>query len=219
MLHKRTLLFLKELKKNNNREWFSENKYKFEEAKKDVVDFTTLILKKVSTFDTSLSNVDPAKCVMRIYRDVRFSKDKSPYKLNFGIPFSRREKNIQGPGYYLHIQPGESFVGGGYWATPPEHLKMIRQEIDYNTNEFLKIVTSKEFVKTFKTLSDEDKLKTTPKDYAKDHPAIEYLKLKSFVCFTPLSDEELVSDKAVNKIVHACKMLKPLNDFLYRAIE
>lgn len=218
MLQASTFRFLKDLKKNNNREWFADHKQDYEEAKKDVIGLTAAVLKKLVEKDPSLKDVLPEKSVMRIYRDVRFSKNKDPYKLNFGIYFSGKAKGIEGPGYYIHIQPGASFIGGGYWMPNPEHLKLIRQEIDYNANDFHAIIGSKEFKKLFGQLSEEDKLKTTPKDYPKDHPDIELLKLKSFTSFYSLSDTELCSKDAVKKIVQGLVTLRPLVEFLNQSI-
>ncbi len=217
MLQASTLKFLKDLKKNNNREWFNDHKDIYEKAKADVVEFTAAVLTKSSTFDPGLKNLVPAKCIMRIYRDVRFSKNKDPYKLNFGIPFSSKTKGVEGPSYYLHIQPNESFLGGGCWMPQPDKLKLIRQEIDYNSKDFLAIVDNPSFKKMFGKLSEEDKLKTTPKDYDKEHPQIEYLKLKSYLAMKSISDAELLSTKAVDIVVNANKTIKPLIDFLNHA--
>jgi uncharacterized protein (TIGR02453 family) len=219
MIQSSTLKFLKDIKKNNNRDWFAENKPKYEEAKKDVTQFMQKVIDEVAKFEPSVKGMDASKLVMRIYRDVRFSKDKSPYKINFGIPFSAKGGNVDYPGYYMHIQPGESFVGGGSWMPNADNLKMIRQEIDYSSKEFKKIVESASFKKTFGKLSEEDKLKTAPKDYPKDHPEIEYLKLKSFTAFAHFSDEDLTDKNAAKKVVEACKTLQPFIKFLQTAIE
>lgn len=219
MIQASTLKFLKDLKKNNNRDWFMDNKSAYESAKEDVAQFMQKVIDESAKFDTALKGLDASKCIMRIYRDVRFSKDKSPYKLNFGIAFSSRGKGVEGPGYYMHIQPGESFFGGGHWMPNADHLKMIRQEIDYNSKEFKKIVESGSFKKTFGGLSEEDKLKTAPKDYPKDHPEIEYLKLKSFTAFVSFSDAELMEKNAAKKVVDACKAMHPFIIFLQTAIE
>lgn len=219
MLEASTLKFLKELKKNNNREWFADNKHKYDHAKADVVKFVSEILNNISKSIPELQILKPEKCIMRIYRDVRFSKNKEPYKLNFGIYFPIKDKSVHAPGYYLHIQPGESFVGGGFWMPAADALKNIRQEIDYNTDEFLSIISSKPFKKYFDGLSEEDKLQTAPKGYAKDHPHIELLKLKSFTVFHAIGDEEFGDKKITKAISEAIVTMKPFVDFLDRANE
>ncbi len=219
MLSPGTFKFLKELAKHNDRDWFALNKTRYDEARLEVIGFVGEILKKSSAFEPALKELKPEKCVMRIYRDVRFSKNKDPYKRNFGIAFSPHAKGVEGPGYYLHIQPGASFFGAGYWLPQAPHLKMIRQEIDYHADEFRSILQQKSFKKLFGDLSQEDKLKTAPKDYPKDHPEIEWLKLKSFIAASSFSDEKLCSPKATDQVVQAVKAVKPLIDFLQRAIE
>ncbi len=218
MLRKSTFNFLKEVKKNNNRDWFSSHKDLYEQAKSDAVQFLDQILKKSVRFEPLLKGVNAEKCIMRIYRDVRFSKNKDPYKTNFGLPFPGKIAGMEKTGYYLHIEPGASFVGGGYWMPTPEDLKKIRQEIDYNPKEIHKILENKEFRQLFGQLSEEDKLKNAPKEYPKDHPDIELLKLKQFVAFTPLSDKELMNESGVDTVLHAVKTLKPMIDFLARSI-
>lgn len=219
MIHKSTFKFLADLKKNNNREWFAEHKHEYDAAKENVVALVEDVLKYLSKTIPAFKEVNAAKSVMRIYRDVRFSKNKDPYKLNFGIPLSTKTKGVDGPGFYLHIQPGESFIGGGYWMPQAEALKMIRQEIDYNADEFKKIIGSKVFKKYYESLSEEDKLKTAPKDYPKDHPEIELLKLKSFTAFHALTDAELQEKAVTKKIADAIIALQPLISFLESAVE
>lgn len=219
MLEANTLKFLKDLKKNNNREWFAENKHKYDFAKADVVKFVAEILNNISKSIPELQGLKAEKCIMRIYRDVRFSKNKDPYKLNFGIYFPIKDKSVHAPGYYLHIQPGESFVGGGFWMPPAEALKNIRQEIDYNTDEFLSILSAKPFKKYFDGLSEEDKLQIAPKGYPKDHPHIELLKLKSFTVFHAIADEEFQDKKIGKAVSEAIVSMKPFVDFLARANE
>lgn len=219
MINKSTLKFLSDLKKNNNREWFADHKNEYDAAKENVVSLVEEVLKHLSKTIPAFKEVNASKSIMRIYRDVRFSKNKDPYKLNFGIPLSTKAKGVDAPGFYLHIQPGECFVGGGYWMPQADALKMIRQEIDYNAAEFKKIINSKSFKKYFDGLSEEDKLKTAPKDYPKDHPEIEFLKLKSFTVYHSISDAE-IQDKAVaKKIADVIIAMQPFVSFLESAIE
>lgn len=218
MLQKSTLKFLKDLKANNNRDWFMANKQVYEAAHADALQLIDKLIAAAGKFDEGIKGLDPKKCIMRIYRDIRFSKDKTPYKTNFGIWLSAKGKNADYPGYYLHIQPGNSFIAGGYWMPPPDHLKAIRQEIDYNQEEFQGILKERNFKKYFDGIDSEEKLSTTPKGYAKDHPAIEFLKMKSFTVSSFLEDKQLTDQELVDHIAKAWKALMPVNRFLQRAI-
>jgi uncharacterized protein (TIGR02453 family) len=213
------LKFLKAVGKNNNREWFEKNKPTYLKAKENFDDFLEGLHKDLLKFDERLANMNPRKAAFRIYRDVRFSKDKRPYKTNMGAGFSEHGKMEQEPGYYLHIEPGKSFVAGGLYMPTPENLAKIRQEIDYNAEKVLKILKEKKFKKLFpKGLDAWDKLKTMPKGYAKDHPHIDLLKNKSFVVSHPFKDTDVTSKTFQKKIAEACKSIKTLNEFLYEAI-
>ena len=219
MIKQETFDFISDLIVHNDRGWFQENKHRYENAKKNIDEFADQIILGLSKVDTSIPKEITAKqCVMRIYRDVRFSKDKSPYKNNFGIGISSKGKGNDGAGYYIHIQPGASFVAGGYWMPEPEHLKAIRQEIDYNTDDFLKIIENPEFKSYFEKLDDEQKLKTTPKGYDADHPYIELLKLKSFTVTHPFTDNQLMKRDAIDEVLNALKLIYPFNQFLTQAI-
>jgi uncharacterized protein (TIGR02453 family) len=219
MLQNSTFQFLKALAKNNNREWFALHKPTYEIAKLDVIAFAEKIFQASAAFDPNYKNLLAPKCVMRIYRDVRFSKNKAPYKTNFGIAYSSEGKLVGGTGCFIHIQPGASFVAGGYYLPSSEDLKKIRQEIDYNLAEFEAIIQASAFKKQFGSLSIEDKLKTAPREYPKDHIAIELLKLKSFIGIKPLSDELMCSGQAIKEIVAANKAIAPLRAFLANAIK
>jgi uncharacterized protein (TIGR02453 family) len=212
------LKFLKDLKKNNDRVWFEKNKPKYLEAKQGFEEFIADVLKEFSKFDDGISKLDPKKLPFRIYRDVRFSKDKSPYKTNMGAGISPNGKLVQEPGYYVHIEPGKSFVAGGIYMPDAPNLAKIRQEIDYNSSAFNKILTNKTFKKLYPSLDDFDKLKTMPKGYPKDHPQIEYLKHKSFIVSHNYSDKEVLDKKFVKTVAAHAKLIKPLNDFIKEAI-
>ncbi|GIL22210.1 MAG: TIGR02453 family protein [Bacteroidota bacterium] len=210
--------FLKAIAKNNNREWFEKNKTKYVEAKTYFDDFVEALHKEILKFDESLAGLNPRKLAFRIYRDVRFSKDKRPYKTNMGAGLSAHGKMDQEPGYYIHIEPGKSFMAGGFYMPNPENLAKIRQEIDYNTNDFLKILNDKKFKKYFTGLDDFDKLKTAPKGYPKDHPHIGLLKNKSFVISHYFTDKAVQDKKFVKTAAEVAKAMKPLNDFLKAAV-
>jgi uncharacterized protein (TIGR02453 family) len=219
MIESQTLDFLKELVENNNREWFQANKERYDKARENVIELAANVITKLHKVDPTVSaDLDPKKCVMRIYRDIRFSKNKTPYKNNFGISLPTLGSKLGGVEYYLHIQPGKSFIAGGYWMPEAEHLKAIRQEIDYNANDLKKIIDDKEFVKLFGEFRKQDQLKTTPKGYDVDNENIDLLKLKSFIVSHPLTDKELMSAGAADEIVNMCSRVYPLNIFLKNAI-
>jgi uncharacterized protein (TIGR02453 family) len=219
MIESQTLDFLKELVENNNREWFQANKERYDKARANVIELATNVITKLHKVDPSVSaDLDPKKCVMRIYRDIRFSKNKIPYKNNFGVSLPTLGSKLGGVEYYLHIQPGKSFIAGGYWMPEAEHLKAIRQEIDYTANDLKKIIDDKEFVKLFGEFRKQDQLKTTPKGYDVDNENIDLLKLKSFIVSHPLKDKELMSAGAADEIVNMCSKVYPLNIFLKNAI-
>ena len=218
MDHKAALKFLKDIARNNNRPWFEKNKARYLEVKNGFDDFLEAVHAELVKFDSSLANLNPRKIAFRIYRDVRFSKDKRPYKTNMGAGFSSKGKMEQEPGYYIHIEPGRCFIAGGLYMPDPGNLAKVRQEIDYNPAKLLKILNDKKFKQLYKGLDDWDKLKTAPKGYAKDHPHIEILKNKSFVVSHTFTDAEATSKGYVKKIVEAAKVLKPFNDYLAEAI-
>src|ERR1035437_5453073 len=193
---KKTLAFLKKLKKNNNRDWFLKNKPVYEEAKKEFeIIIADTIIHSIK-FDKKLVGLEAKKTLFRINRDVRFSKDKSPYKTNFGSFINSGGKNSTLPGYYIHIEPGNSFIAGGCWMPMPDKLAAIRQEIDYHLNDFKHILSRKEFKKYFGgKLSDEEKLVNPPKGYDKENPAVEFLKFKHFVVLHKVDDKKLLSPK------------------------
>lgn len=210
-----TLQFLKNLSQNNNREWFTENKNIYIDAQKNVQLFVENLIDEMATFDEEMLKIDAKKSLFRIYRDVRFSKDKSPYKTNFGAGLGLgKGKKITG--YYLHIEPGKSFLAGGVYQPESSVLKKIRQEISSYSKEFLALLEQKEFRNNFRGLSVENKLKRVPNDFEKDHPMAEFLKLKNFIVTHPISDEALMDKNAVKNFSKIFKSIKPLNDFLER---
>jgi uncharacterized protein (TIGR02453 family) len=214
---KNCINFLQLLSENNNREWFASNKKLYESAKSDFEKITSRFIMEIGVFDADVRDLTPNDCIFRIFRDVRFSKDKSPYKINFGAAFNKSGRKVHNSGYYFHLQPGESFMGGGIYMPEPDTLKNIRQEIYYNYDEFEKIVTEKEFVKYYKTL-DGSKLSFAPKGYPKDFKGIDYLKYKDYIgmhTFDPMQFEE---EKLFEHSIKVYKALKPLNDFLNRAV-
>ncbi|MGY3053949.1 uncharacterized protein (TIGR02453 family) [Pedobacter sp. UYEF25] len=219
MLKKQTLDFIEAVVANNNREWFAENKHLYEEARLDVLEFASVLIPKLAKVDPMISaDTDPKKCLMRIYRDVRFSKNKDPYKTNFGMWFSANGKGGNEPGYYLNIAPGASFLAGGYWMPEAVHLKLIRQEIDYNAAGFNEIINNPSFSKHFSLLGN-SALKKAPKGYDADDPNIALLKLKSFEVITKLADNELFKSTIVDKLISSYQIIHPFVAFLRDAVK
>ena len=218
MLSKSTFDFLKSLKKNNNRDWFEKNKEKYLAAKENVESFVGELIAGFTKFEKNLAGLQPKDCTFRIYRDVRFSKDKRPYKTNMGASINPGGKKMEVAGYYLHVEPGGSFLAGGRWMPSPDHLKMIRQEIDYNGKELNKILNAKDFKKYYGALDTEYKLSRPPKGYDKNHPDIELLKMNSYIVWHPCNDKEMLSKNAVKEITKGARIMKPFLDFLNTAI-
>jgi uncharacterized protein (TIGR02453 family) len=218
MLSIDTLRFLKELANNNNRDWFQANKKRFDSAQDNLTAFTDYLIGEVGKFDDAVATLDPKSCVFRIYRDVRFSKDKSPYKTNLGAYISPGGRKSMQPGYYFHLQPGQSFIAGGkHIPDGPETLK-IRNAIANNTDEFLKIVGKKSYRDTFGKMHG-DKLKSAPKGFDPEHKAVEYLKLKEFMAFTEMHDDKfLISAEFPKHLVKTMKEMFPLVSFLRKAL-
>lgn len=215
-MNKSTLQFLKNLKANNNKEWMDANKNEYQHAKAEFEEFVTQLISSLGKMDDALANLQAKQCIFRLNRDIRFSNDKSPYKTNFGAAFSRGGKKFMGAGYYFHLQPGNSFIGGGCWMPDAALLKNIRQEIDYNFQDFKKLITTKNFKATFGEING-DKLSRPPKGYDENNPAIEYIKFKSFTVSTPVSDKEILSADVIKKPMEVYKTMKPFIDFLNKA--
>lgn len=194
-----------------NKKWYLDTKERFLE---DVA----VLLKEMTELEPELSAFKPKDCVFRQNRDVRFSATKDPYKTNFGAYFSPGGKKSPGPGYYLQIQPGNSFLAGGIWMPESDTLKKIRKEIDYSGIELQQIVNDAEFKKLFAQIEGE-RLKTSPRDFEADHPFIEYLKLKSFTVSHPISDKAVESGAFITFALDGFQRMKPFNDFLRQAVD
>lgn len=217
MIESATLQFLKTLAENNNREWFLANKHLHDAAKLNVIELASAIIREFSKTDAGISvDTHPKNCVLRIYRDVRFSKNKTPYKNNFGISIPTNKHN--GIGYYIHVQPGSSFIGGGYWMPQPQHLKAIRQEIDYNSAALKNIIDEPDFKKAFGEFRLQEQIKTTPRNYDPSHPDIDLLKLKSFAAVHAIQDQQLLKPDILMDLLPYLTKVCPLNVFLNNAI-
>ncbi len=210
--------FLEELSDNNSKEWMDANKSRYLQAREAFITLVNELLDDIKQFDPDIAPLAAKDCIFRINRDIRFSKNKDPYKNNFGASISEGGKKSASAGYYLHIQPGnESFIGGGLYMPPGEHLKKVRQEIDYNAPELLKVVSDQGFKKSFGVVQGE-KLARAPKGYDPAHPNIEFLKLKSYVVLHKLSDEDLKSPRLRQNLAEHCHVMKPFLDFLNVAV-
>ncbi|MBO0936219.1 DUF2461 domain-containing protein [Fibrella sp. HMF5335] len=220
MLQPTTLAFLRKLKANNNKPWFDENRAAYDAAKADFLTLVGRLLNGLSQLDPAIADtpLEPKKCVFRINRDVRFSKNKDPYKSHFGAWFNIGGKKLNSAGYYLHLEPGHAFVAGGLYMPEPPLLATVRQEIDYNLAHFDAIVQGEAFKKRFNELSREEALARPPKGYLPDNPAIEYLKLKSFTASSPLPDKLLTKAELPTEILAAYADLHPLIAFLNQSL-
>jgi len=215
------LKFLKDLKKNNNKPWFDAHRKEYEAAKKDFEQMIQAVIDRHGKTDKTISHLKAKDCLFRINRDIRFSKDKTPYKTNMGAYINRGGKKSLYGGYYFHCEPGQSFVGGGLWMPMPNELNKVRQEIDYNLAEFKKIIGSKKFKSVYNDVSRDAEytLSRVPKGYEADNPAAEYLKLKSFVAIAKVSDADLNSKEIVKKITTAFEALQPMLAFINHSID
>ncbi len=219
MIQTSTLKFLKDLKKNNTKEWFDDNRKVYENAKNDFLEFTQHLINGVSKFDNNIlkANLEPKNCITRLNRDVRFSNDKSPYKINFFAMINQGGKKSNMACYYLQLQPNSSFTGGGVYMPMPPDLQKFRQEIDYNFKEWQNIVENKSFKKVYeKGIQSPDTLSRPPKGFEESNPAIEYLKMKGYFTMNQITDEVIQSKNCIKIILQNFETAKPVIDFLNR---
>lgn len=220
MLHESILKFLKELDRNNNKAWFDEHRNRYENARTEFIAFIGTLIKEIGSFEKQIGGFTAKDCIFRINRDVRFSKDKRPYKNNFAGYFNHQGKNGTGAGYYIHIQPGKCMLAGGIWMPEAPVLAKIRQEIDYNFDEWKKIIGKPGFRKLFPNGIESNQLLTRPpKGYDQDNPALDYLKMKNFFISKPFSDKEALSKGFEKEVAKHYKMMKPVIDFMNRSLE
>lgn len=222
MISSSTISFLKALKKNNNKPWFDSNREKYLDAKKNFGEFVASLLSKFILVDEDMKELLPKNCTFRINRDIRFSKNKTPYKINLSASFNKGGKKSINAGYYFHLQPGgNSFVGGGLWRPEPVELKKLRQEIDYCFPEFEKIINAAAFKKNYGELERDQNqmLVNVPKGYEKENPAADFLRMKSFVATKNIADNDLTNPKLANEVIQSFKALMPLIKFINRSFE
>ncbi|HDY76187.1 MAG TPA: DUF2461 domain-containing protein [Candidatus Marinimicrobia bacterium] len=217
MIEQSTLDFLSKLKQNNDRAWFNDHKKDYKSALANFTDMVAILLHNISGFDECLIAVQPKECLFRIYRDVRFSKDKSPYKTWFSASMSSRGRKGLWPGYYLHLEPGNIYLGGGIWHPSKEALQNIREYIVDHYDELEKIVLGKTFKKHFGKM-DGEQLKTAPKGYPKDHPQIQWLRYKDFLAGCSKNKIDLTSEKIIADFTADYKVMFPFIQFLRKAV-
>lgn len=216
MIHKDTVLFLSQLKDNNNKEWFEKNKLRYKSAQQDILNFVNTWIKVLANKYPEFADINPKNCLFRINRDVRFSKNKEPYKINLGAFIVNGGKNSGNAGVYLHIEPNNCFFGAGKYVPESEDLSKIRQEIDYNFSEFLSIIENEKFKKFFPTIDTELKLQRPPKGYEISNPALEFLKLKSFTVFAKISENQIYENDFIKQIAEYSFTAMPFVEFLNR---
>lgn len=220
MLKASTFKFLKDLKKNNNKPWFEKHKDLYLGAKEDVEDLVGEVIGEFGKKDVQIAVLEPKNCTYRIYRDVRFSKDKTPYKTNMGAYLNKGGKKAPTAGYYIHFEPGRTMAGGGLWMPQAPELNKARQEIDYNFMEWSDILRDRAFKKSFPDgLDNEDLLSRPPKGYSDDNPAIDYLKLKSFIVTRSFTDAEVLQKSFQKELLKTFESMIDFVYFLNRSLE
>lgn len=221
MLQSSTVKFLRDLSKNNNKTWFDSNRTRYEDAKSDFENFIQTIIDQHGRKDENIRDLVAKKCIFRINRDIRFSKDKTPYKTNMGASLDRGGKKSIYAGYYIHLEPGsKSFIGGGLWMPMPPETKKVRQEIDYCLDEFRTIVESKKFKAEYGELyaGDDVSLKKIPQGFEADNPAAAFLKLKSWLAMKSMSDAQMTSPDLTKQVLAAFETLQPFVNFINRSL-
>ncbi len=220
MIDKNILDFLKRLKENNNRAWFEDHKSEYEIARAAFTQAVQKMINSIAVFDRDIASLTPKECIFRINRDVRFSKDKRPYKNTMSAYFNRAGKKGTGAGYYVHIEPGKSFLAAGIWMPESNHLSNIRQEIDYNFEEWKKIIGAAAFKKHFaEGLETSNTLVRPPKGYDENNPAITFIKLKSFIASRSFTDTDVVATSFNAELSKTLKAVKPMIDFINRSLD
>lgn len=221
MIQQATIKFLRSLDKNNNKPWFDAHRKEYETARNDFGNFIQDVIDIFGKKDSSIAALSAKECMFRINRDIRFSKDKTPYKKNFAASINRGGKKSVFAGYYFHLEPGNTFVGGGIWMPMPAETQKIRQEIDYCLSEFQQIISSKKFKTLYGDLDSDAEITliNVPKGYSKENPAAKYLKLKSWIAMRKIEDKELSSKDLAKNTVEALSAIQPLLNFLNRAVE
>ncbi|MBN1496827.1 MAG: DUF2461 domain-containing protein [Spirochaetes bacterium] len=217
MIQKSTLDFLKRLRSNNNREWFNAHKPEYEKARSNFGDFVMYLISLVAKFDPAVAHLMPGDCMFRIYRDTRFSRDKTPYKTNFGAVLSPGGNRMKPAGYYLHIEPGCCMAGGGIYHPEPAALYRVRQKIDREFAAFRSIIAGKTFTRYFDGIEGEA-LVNVPRGFDRNSPAAEYLKFKDLYTMAMFTDAQVLAENFATECAKRFRAVKDLNDFFRDAI-
>jgi uncharacterized protein (TIGR02453 family) len=215
---KKSLSFIADLKNNNNREWFQANRSRYEDARGEFIAFVEILVSEIGVFDPDLGPVNPRNTIFRINRDIRFSKDKSPYKTNFGSFIIKGGRKSGNAGYYFHLEPGGTFIGGGIYYPEAEILKRVREEIYGNPEEFREIIKENTFYDYFGEMYDH-RLKTVPKGYPKDFEHIDLLRYKSYIVSKAYKDKLASGDGLLEETIKAFRLMYPLIRFINFALE
>ena len=210
---KEIIQFLSDLERNNNRDWFNENRDRYDKTRKRFLALTEILINELRQFDSDIPMLSPKECMFRIFRDTRFSADKRPYKTNYGSFISPSGRKSLYAGYYFHIQPGESFLAGGIYMPPADALKAIRLEIFENPDDFIELIEDEPFKKLFGSIWGEQ-LKTAPRGFPKDWEHIDLLRYKSYVVSHEIETEFLLSENLIERTVEVFKAMYPLNRYL-----
>jgi uncharacterized protein (TIGR02453 family) len=210
-IKKETLDFLKKLSKNNNRDWFNKHKDLYTTVHNNIIDFADALLVEMNKHD-HIETPSGKKSLYRIYKDVRFSKDKTPYNTHWSGGFKRATQKLRG-GYYFHIQSGNTFLAGGFWGPNPNDMQRIRQDIDLNYEEWKKMLADKDLVKIFGNMQGEQ-LSSAPRGYAKDHPAIELLRYKQFILKHSFTDKEVHDPRFLHQVNDVFKKMRPFLNYM-----
>jgi len=218
MEYKRMLNFLEGLSNNNNRDWFHANKHAYEQAKENFELFATFLLDELQQMNHTLFALRAKDCIFRIHRDIRFSPDKTPYKTNFGAYFVKGGKKSGLAGYYIQIEPRNSFIAGGIYRPPSELLRRIRKEIYLNIEEFKSIINKKDFISHFGELTG-DRLISVPSGFDKDFPDIDLLKFKSYTVIKPVTDQHVLEEDFLQNAIAVFRVMQPFIQFLNHGID
>lgn len=216
----KSLAYLSQIKENNYREWYHENKQQYGEAKEEFSAFVHKFIEIAMQIDSSIKHIEAKDCIFKLHRDTRFSKDKSPFKTHFGAYVARGGgRKSEYAGYYVHFEPDKSMLAGGAWLPPPDILKGIRNEIFHNYEEFNNIISEPNFKSHFSEMDTTDMLKTAPRDFPKDWPNVNLLKYKNYMVLKSFPDDNMLNDSILNEMHTACLTMLPLNNFMNRVIE
>ncbi len=218
-MDKMVLEFLADLSANNDREWFQANRVRYDKARLAVEQFVNQLIPLLGSFDEKVKYLQAKDCMFRIFRDVRFSANKAPYKTNMGAWITHAGRKSSGPGYYLHLQPGGSFLAAGVYMPDPDQLKRLRKEVYYHTDKFLKLLHDPALRRYFGDLDEMDKAKLAPRDFPKDFQHIELLKHRHYIVSAPLTDEQVTSDDFLNFVHQAFHSACPFNSFLKSGLD